>query len=135
MEKDRSAFQSALTSMIGRIVVALVSLVILPVLPTVVNFLNDVLGFALTDAEVLEYARNMAYGVAGLVAVWLLNRGRWETKLVELQKLLDAGEELANADVEPVDVNVNVVNPDAPVEPVAPDAPVTSKRGFEGERL
>lgn len=83
--------KTALTSFIGRIILAGFTLVIVPILPTLINFTNDVLGYNLTDGQVTSYAKNAALGVAALAATWLWNRGRFEAAAVAGQAVIEAG--------------------------------------------
>lgn len=83
--------KTALTSFIGRVILAAFTLVIVPVLPTLINFVNDVLGYNLTDAQVTSYAKNAALGIAALAATWLLNRGLFERAAVIAKGTIEAG--------------------------------------------
>lgn len=85
--------KTALTSFIGRIILAAFTLVIVPVLPTLINFTNDVLGYDLTDTQVTSYAKNAAIGIAALAATWLLNRGLFERAAVIAHGTIEAGKQ------------------------------------------
>lgn len=83
--------KTALTSFIGRVILAAFTLVVVPVLPTLINFVNNVLGYDLTDAQVTSYAKNAAIGIAALAATWLLNRGLFERSAVQAKAVIEAG--------------------------------------------
>lgn len=92
----RELLRKALSSFIGRIVLALYTLVVVPVLPTVINFVNETLGYDLTDVQVQSYASKAAIAVGALAAVWLLNNGLFERAAIKAKALLDAS---ANAQI------------------------------------
>lgn len=83
--------KTALTSFIGRVVLAVFTLLIVPVLPTLINFINDLLGYNLTDGQVISYAKNAALGIGALAATWLLNRGLFERSAVIAKATIEAG--------------------------------------------
>ncbi len=85
--------RKAVSSFIGRIVLALYTVLVVPLLPTVINFTNGILGYDLTDAQVSSYATKAALAIGGLAAVWLLNNGLFERAAVKAKALLDAGTE------------------------------------------
>lgn len=76
--------RAALTSVIGRIIVVAYTIIIVPLLPTIINFANQTLGYHISDAEITSYANKAALAIAGLVAVWLLNKGLFERKALEV---------------------------------------------------
>jgi hypothetical protein len=76
--------RGALTSVLGRIILAVYTLIIVPVLPTLINFVNTTLGYNISDAEITVYANKAALAIAGLAAVWLLNKGLFERKAIEV---------------------------------------------------
>lgn len=90
----QDVLRKALTSFIGRVVLALYTLVVVPLLPAAINFINGTLGYSLTDAQVQSYASKASYGIAALAAVWLLNSGLFERAAVRAKALLDAGGEV-----------------------------------------
>jgi fumarate reductase subunit D len=92
----RDILKKAVTSFIGRVILALYTLIVVPVLPTLINFVNDTLGYNLTDAQVQEYSRNAAYGIAALATVWLLNNGLFERAALKAKEILDLGREESN---------------------------------------
>lgn len=87
-----------LQKFIGRIVLGLFTLIVLPVLPAIVDGANKLFSLGLTVAQVQEYATNAAYGVAGLAAVWLLNSGKFERLAHTAQDLIGEGKEFADAE-------------------------------------
>jgi hypothetical protein len=87
----RGVLNKVLTSFIGRVVLGLFSLVVLPVLPAIVNFINELLGYGLTDEQVKDYAETAAYGIAGMAAVWLLNNGLFERAALKVKAVVDEG--------------------------------------------
>lgn len=95
----REILRNAISSFIGRIVLAVYTLVIVPLLPTVINFLNNVLGYDLTDAQVSIYASRASWAIGGLAAVWLLNNGLFERAALKAKALFEAGEEGAAGNV------------------------------------
>lgn len=74
----RATITAALTTFIGRSVLAAYTFLIVPLLPSIINFANGVLGYELTDAQVNAYASKGAVGIAALAAVWLVNLGLFE---------------------------------------------------------
>jgi len=84
--------QKALTTFIGRVVLAVFTLVVVPVMPALINFVNSTLGYNLTDAQIQAYATNASYGIAALASVWLLNNGLFERAALKVKEVLDAGE-------------------------------------------
>lgn len=105
-------FKDVLTKFVGRVVVALFTLIVLPVLPAIVKFFNDVLSVGLTEHQVLDYANNMSYGVAALAVTWLVNRGWWERLAHTAADLFAEGKDIADADAqESADVEPPVTTP------------------------
>lgn len=93
MDAFQAVLKTALTSFIGRVVLALYTLVVVPMLPAVINFTNNILGYNLTDAQVTLYAKNAAFGIGALAAIWLLNNGLFERAAVAAKAVLDRGED------------------------------------------
>ena len=87
----REMLRKFISSFIGRIVLAAYTLLIVPVLPSVINFVNDVLGYDLSDAQVQNYAAKAALAIGGLAAVWLLNNGLFERTALKAKALIEAG--------------------------------------------
>lgn len=87
-----TVLRKAISSFVGRIVLALYTLVVVPVLPTVINFTNDLLGYNLTDVQVSSYATKASLAIGGLAAIWLLNNGLFERAAIKAKALLDSAE-------------------------------------------
>jgi len=81
----------AISSFVGRIVLAAYTLIVVPFLPSIINFTNGVLGYSLTDAQVQSYADKGALAIGGLVAIWLLNNGLFERAAVQTKTVLESG--------------------------------------------
>jgi len=84
--------RKALTSFIGRLILAAYTLLVVPLLPSIINFANDILGYNLTDVQVQAYASKASLAIAGLASVWLLNNGLFERAAVKAKALLDSTE-------------------------------------------
>lgn len=93
--------RKALTSTIGRWIAGGFSLLLAPVLPALINFVNSTLGYNLSDGQVQSYSKTAALAIAGVVVTWLLNLGAHERTALR-------------AAVDPT----NAVNPDLPDEEV-----------------
>lgn len=123
--------KTALTSFIGRVILALFTLIVVPVLPTLIGFVNDVLGYDLTDAQVTSYAKNAALGVAALGATWLLNRGLFERAAVNAKAVIEAGK---NSNVNNITTPREEHQPGEFKEPVLEGEGGTSSRSSEAQR-
>lgn len=78
----QAVLKAAVTSFVGRIILAAYTLVVVPLLPAFINFMNTTLGYSLTDAQVSSYATKASVAIAGLAGVWLLNNGLFERAAV-----------------------------------------------------
>lgn len=94
----RDVLKKAMTSFFGRIVLALYTLLVVPLMPSIINFTNNILGYNLTDLQVSAYANKASLAIGGLAAIWLLNNGLFERAAVKAKAILDASGE---ADVPP----------------------------------
>jgi len=83
--------RKAVGSFVGRIVLAGYTLIVVPFLPSIINFTNGILGYSLTDAQVQSYADKGALAVGGLAAIWLLNNGLFERAAVQAKTALETG--------------------------------------------
>lgn len=130
-----SVIQKTLTSFIGRVVLAGYTLVIVPVMPSIINFTNNVLGYNLTDAQVQAYANRASIGVGALAAIWLLNNGLFERAVVKAKSVIDAADAAGEGGVvgdDNVIVNTGDDDDTAPVEPPADDS--ERLKGFGGDK-
>jgi uncharacterized membrane protein len=91
MADSAEAIRAALTSVVGRVVAGVTTVVLLPVLPSVVSAVNSITSLGLTDGQVMEYAKAAAVGGALVVSTWLFNRGRFEATALKVKDAYDAG--------------------------------------------
>jgi hypothetical protein len=101
METTNETVRNVLTSTIGKWIAGLFAVVLAPILPSLINGINDILGYDLSDAQVTSYSNKAALAIAGVLVTWLLNRGLFERKALDVA---------ANP--------TNNVNPDAAAEQV-----------------
>lgn len=101
---SKKLIQGVLGTFIGRVVLALYTLVVVPLLPAIINFLNNVLGYELTDTQVNSYASKAAIAIGVVASVWLVNRGLFERLVAGAKKEVI----LQNANTETKPINVAV---------------------------
>lgn len=82
---------NAVTSVIGRVAVAVVSLAA-PVIAVVAVWAQDKLGIDLDPAAVASLVGTVIAGTAALGYKWLSNRGQYERTVLELEKLYAEGQ-------------------------------------------
>jgi hypothetical protein len=91
--------RGVLTSTIGRWIAGLFALVVGPALPAIINFINNTVGYDLTDAQVQAYSQKLSFAIAGVIVTWLINRGLFERKVVEQTVSVDTDESEAENEV------------------------------------